>query len=83
MCRMVLSHHVDDDSGAANGEGVDDVMAAVAAMTRRDRKLEASLPQKAANAPAPTEGEPGSDSDDEARFHTVFRGGCCLCFGRV
>ena len=42
-------------------------MAAVAAMTRRDRTLEASLPQQHADgAPNGTLGEPASDSDDEA-----------------
>ena len=71
-CSLALSHPVDDDLGAVSGEGADDVMAAVAAMKRRDRTLEASLPAKAGNAPAQAGGQSASDSDDEARFHIMF-----------
>ena len=82
---VVLSRSADDDDlGAVSGEGADDVMAAVAAMTRRDRNLEASLPrQKAAHAPAQTSGEPASDSDDEARVPSMSSCKCGICSGLV
>lgn len=51
----------------AGSEGeADEVMAVVAAMRRRDRALEASLPRKAADAATAAADEPASDSDDEA-----------------
>ena len=55
----------DDDMDAGSDGEADEVMAAVAAMRRRDRVLQASLPRNAADAPIGPADEPASDSDDE------------------
>ena len=65
---LVSLRPADDNMLAAGDAEADEVMAAVAAMRRRDRALEAKLLRNAADPPSDAADEPATDSDDEAYY---------------